>query len=49
MVIPMAVVGFGYKYHEKEVMDLGFKYDFELDTSHTSHQCTYMDGDKGIV
>ena len=34
---------------EKEVMDLGFKYDFELDTGHTSHQCTYMDGDKGIV
>ena len=34
---------------EKEVMDLGFKYDFELDTGHTFHQCTYMDGDKGIV
>ena len=35
---------------EREVMDLGFKYDFEPDTSHTSHQCTFMDdGDVGIV
>ena len=34
---------------EKEVMDLGFKYDFEPDASYTSHQCTYMDGNMGIV
>ena len=34
---------------EEEVLDLGFKYDFEPDTSHTFHQCTYMDGNMGIV